>query len=176
MPTPASRAIASSVPSPPVAKARAATSSRRSRLRCASARSARSAEGGTVGPSSTRVANRRFLRILFYPYRRLLRSRVYGSSGLLGPPIRGDTPMTTALRLTTPFDATSTADDVLAGVDLRGRRAIVTGGASGIGLETARALARAGAEVTLAVRDLAAGQRAGPDVEERPDRARLGQV
>jgi NAD(P)-dependent dehydrogenase (short-subunit alcohol dehydrogenase family) len=72
--------------------------------------------------------------------------------------------MTTALRLTTPFDATSTADDVLAGVDLRGRRAIVTGGASGIGLETARALARAGAEVTLAVRDLAAGQRAARDV------------
>ena len=54
--------------------------------------------------------------------------------------------------ITTPFDATSTAAEVLAGVDLAGRRAIVTGGASGIGTETARALADAGADVTLAVR------------------------
>ena len=67
---------------------------------------------------------------------------------------------THALRLTTPFDATATAAEVLAGVDLHGRRAIVTGAASGIGLETARALAGAGAEVTLAVRDRAAGARA----------------
>lgn len=54
--------------------------------------------------------------------------------------------------ITTPFGFHSTASDVLRGVDLRGQRAIVTGGASGIGLETARALANAGAEVTLAVR------------------------
>jgi NAD(P)-dependent dehydrogenase (short-subunit alcohol dehydrogenase family) len=74
--------------------------------------------------------------------------------------------MTTLTRLTTPFDARSTADDVLAGNDLTGRRAIVTGGASGIGLETARALAGAGAEVTLAVRDLAAGQRAARDLTD----------
>src|SRR4051812_32755132 len=72
--------------------------------------------------------------------------------------------MTTATRLTTPFDATCTAADVLAGVDLTGRRAIVTGGASGIGLETARALAGAGAEVTLALRDQAAGRRAARDI------------
>ncbi len=71
-----------------------------------------------------------------------------------------------ATRLTIPFDATSTADDVLAGVDLHGRRAIVTGGASGIGLETARALAGAGAEVTLAVRDQGAGQRAARQIVE----------
>ncbi|WP_043727291.1 SDR family NAD(P)-dependent oxidoreductase [Kutzneria sp. 744] len=56
-------------------------------------------------------------------------------------------------RITTPFGFASTADDVAAGVDLAGRRAVVTGGASGIGVETARTLARAGAEVTLAVRD-----------------------
>jgi NAD(P)-dependent dehydrogenase (short-subunit alcohol dehydrogenase family) len=55
-------------------------------------------------------------------------------------------------RLTTPFSARSTASEVLAGIDLAGRRAIVTGGASGIGIETARALAAAGAAVTLAVR------------------------
>jgi len=55
------------------------------------------------------------------------------------------------------FDARSTADDVVAGLDLTGRRAVVTGGGSGIGLATARALARAGAEVTVAVRDDARG-------------------
>ncbi|TYC02913.1 SDR family NAD(P)-dependent oxidoreductase [Micromonospora sp. WP24] len=67
-------------------------------------------------------------------------------------------------RVVTPFTAQSTAADVIAGVDLSGRRAIVTGGASGIGLETARALASAGAEVTLAVRDPAAGERAAADL------------
>jgi NAD(P)-dependent dehydrogenase (short-subunit alcohol dehydrogenase family) len=54
--------------------------------------------------------------------------------------------------LTTPFGFHSTAADVIAGVDLSGKRAIITGGASGIGIETARALAAAGAAVTLAVR------------------------
>ncbi|GAA1604839.1 SDR family NAD(P)-dependent oxidoreductase [Kribbella hippodromi] len=62
-------------------------------------------------------------------------------------------------RITTPFGFESTAAEVIAGVDLSGRRAIVTGGASGIGVETARALAVAGAEVTLAVRNTAAGER-----------------
>lgn len=55
-------------------------------------------------------------------------------------------------RITTPFGFHSTASAVLRGVDLTGQRAIVTGGASGIGLETSRALVNAGAEVTLAVR------------------------
>ncbi len=61
-------------------------------------------------------------------------------------------------RLTTPFDFHSTARDVLRDVDLTGQRALVTGGASGIGLETARALVNAGAEVTLAVRRPEAAQ------------------
>lgn len=52
----------------------------------------------------------------------------------------------------TPFGFGSTADQVIKGVDLTGKRAIVTGGASGIGVETVRALAKAGAEVTVAVR------------------------
>jgi NAD(P)-dependent dehydrogenase (short-subunit alcohol dehydrogenase family) len=60
--------------------------------------------------------------------------------------------------ITTPFGATSIAAEVITGVDLAGRRAIVTGGSSGIGVETARALASAGAEVTLAVRDVDAGR------------------
>jgi len=59
--------------------------------------------------------------------------------------------------ITTPFSALSTTADVLAGVDLGGIRAIVTGASSGLGAETARALAAAGAEVTLAARNAAAG-------------------
>jgi NAD(P)-dependent dehydrogenase (short-subunit alcohol dehydrogenase family) len=61
-------------------------------------------------------------------------------------------------RVTTGFTAASTAADVIDGIDLHGKRAIVTGGSSGIGVETARALAGAGAEVTLAVRSTDAGQ------------------
>ncbi|MBS7456013.1 SDR family NAD(P)-dependent oxidoreductase [Coralloluteibacterium stylophorae] len=53
----------------------------------------------------------------------------------------------------TGFGRHSTAADVLEGVDLAGKRVLVTGGAAGIGLETSRALARAGAEVLVAVRD-----------------------
>src|SRR4051812_47696978 len=53
----------------------------------------------------------------------------------------------------TPFGEDSTAEEVAAGVDLSGRRAIVTGASSGIGVETARVLADRGAAVTLAVRD-----------------------
>ncbi len=51
------------------------------------------------------------------------------------------------------FGARSTALEVIAGHDLRGRDAIVTGGASGIGVETVRALAAAGARVVLAARN-----------------------
>jgi NAD(P)-dependent dehydrogenase (short-subunit alcohol dehydrogenase family) len=53
----------------------------------------------------------------------------------------------------TPFGAHSTALEVIAGHDLHGREAIVTGGASGIGVETVRALATAGARVVLAARN-----------------------
>jgi NAD(P)-dependent dehydrogenase (short-subunit alcohol dehydrogenase family) len=67
-------------------------------------------------------------------------------------------------RIITPFNAESTAAEVIDGVDLVGRRAVVTGGASGIGIETARALADAGAEVTLAVRDVEAGRRTAEDI------------
>ncbi|MBB5800849.1 NAD(P)-dependent dehydrogenase (short-subunit alcohol dehydrogenase family) [Saccharothrix ecbatanensis] len=66
--------------------------------------------------------------------------------------------------ITTPFDVESTAAQVVAGIDLTGRRAVVTGGASGIGVETARALASTGAEVTLAVRDTSAGQRVADEI------------
>jgi NAD(P)-dependent dehydrogenase (short-subunit alcohol dehydrogenase family) len=67
-------------------------------------------------------------------------------------------------RITTPFTAESTAAEVVAGLDLSGRRVVVTGGASGIGVETARALAGVGAEVTLAVRNVDAGRRTAEEI------------
>lgn len=66
--------------------------------------------------------------------------------------------------ITTSFSAQSTADEVVDGIDLSGTRAIVTGASSGIGVETARSLARAGADVTLAVRDSEAGKRVAQDL------------
>jgi NAD(P)-dependent dehydrogenase (short-subunit alcohol dehydrogenase family) len=70
----------------------------------------------------------------------------------------------TSNRITTPFRAEATAAEVIAGIDLTGRRAIVTGASSGIGVETARALASANAEVTLAVRNIEAGQATAQDI------------
>ncbi|MEP0892447.1 SDR family NAD(P)-dependent oxidoreductase [Leptolyngbya sp. PL-A3] len=66
--------------------------------------------------------------------------------------------------ITTPFGQHSTAAEIVRGIDLTGKRAIVTGAASGIGVETARALARTGAEVTLAVRNVDAGAQTVPDI------------
>ncbi len=53
------------------------------------------------------------------------------------------------------FDSQSTTDQVLDGIDLTGKVAIVTGASGGLGAETARALASRGAEVTLTARDTA---------------------
>jgi NAD(P)-dependent dehydrogenase (short-subunit alcohol dehydrogenase family) len=75
--------------------------------------------------------------------------------------------------ITTPFGATSTADEVVAGHDLHGLRAVVTGAASGLGVETVRARARAGAEVTLAVRDTDAGARVAAGLRDDVPDARL---
>ena len=52
------------------------------------------------------------------------------------------------------FGAASTADDVIKGIDLTGRVAVVTGGYSGIGLETVRVLRAAGAEIVVPARDV----------------------
>jgi NAD(P)-dependent dehydrogenase (short-subunit alcohol dehydrogenase family) len=68
--------------------------------------------------------------------------------------------------ITTPFGAESTAADVVAGIDLSGKRAIVTGGSSGIGTETVRALASAGAEVTLTARNVEAGRQVAQELIE----------
>jgi len=63
-----------------------------------------------------------------------------------------------------PFGATSTTDDVLAGVDLSGKRVLVTGVSAGLGVETARALAARGAHVVGAARDLEKAHRATEQV------------
>ena len=67
-------------------------------------------------------------------------------------------------RITTPFGFSSTAEEVANGIDLSGRRAIVTGAGSGIGVETARTLAAAGAQVTLAVRNTRTGEATAQDI------------
>ena len=62
------------------------------------------------------------------------------------------------------FGATSTTDEVLQGIDLRGKRVLVTGVSAGLGVETARALAAHGAEVIGAARDPSKAQAATEQV------------
>ncbi len=64
----------------------------------------------------------------------------------------------------TTYSRETTTDELLEGVDLSGRRVLITGASAGLGVETARALASHGADVVLAVRDLAKGARATEEV------------
>ncbi|SEN47401.1 SDR family NAD(P)-dependent oxidoreductase [Nonomuraea pusilla] len=78
------------------------------------------------------------------------------------------------------FGARSTAEDVLRGIDLSGKLALVTGGYSGLGLETTKALANAGARVVVPARRPAAAKEAvggldGVEIDEL-DLADLGSV
>jgi NAD(P)-dependent dehydrogenase (short-subunit alcohol dehydrogenase family) len=66
----------------------------------------------------------------------------------------------------TRFGAQSTTDEVLEGIDLSGKRALVTGVSAGLGVETARALTAHGAEVVGAARDLAKAEAATAHVRE----------
>jgi len=63
-------------------------------------------------------------------------------------------------RIASRFDESSTVAQVIAGHNLSGKAAIVTGGASGIGLEVVRALATAGAQVCIAARNIVAAREA----------------
>lgn len=67
-------------------------------------------------------------------------------------------------RITSRFGKQTTALEVVQGRSLHGRHVLVTGGAAGLGLETARALAQAGATLTLAVRDIAQGDAAATTI------------
>ena len=78
--------------------------------------------------------------------------------------------------ITSAFGARSTALDVVQGLSLAGKTAIVTGGASGLGFETSRALASAGAAVTLAVRNLDQGQTAVQRITAEFAQARVALV
>jgi NAD(P)-dependent dehydrogenase (short-subunit alcohol dehydrogenase family) len=64
------------------------------------------------------------------------------------------------------FGHDTTTDEVLEGIDLAGKRALVTGGSGGLGAETARALASAGARVTITARDLAKGEAVAKGIRE----------
>lgn len=71
--------------------------------------------------------------------------------------------MTAQAPIVSPYGYRTTASDVIAGIDLTGKTALVTGGYSGLGLETVRALAGAGARVIVGARrpDVAASDLAG---------------
>jgi NAD(P)-dependent dehydrogenase (short-subunit alcohol dehydrogenase family) len=64
------------------------------------------------------------------------------------------------------FGATSTTEDVLAGIQLEGKRILVTGVSAGLGVETARSLAAHGADVVGAARDLTKAEAAAAQVRE----------
>src|SRR3981189_2634792 len=76
--------------------------------------------------------------------------------------------------MTNSFGATSTTDEVLRGIDLSGKRVLVTGVSAGLGVETARALAAHGAEVIGAARNLSKAQDATEPV--RAQAARGGSI
>jgi NAD(P)-dependent dehydrogenase (short-subunit alcohol dehydrogenase family) len=71
------------------------------------------------------------------------------------------------------FGAKSTTDEVLAGVDLAGKRVLITGVSAGLGVETARALAAHGAEVVGAARDLGKAKQATAAAGVAKDRGSL---
>ncbi len=74
------------------------------------------------------------------------------------------------------FSAESTADEVLAGIDLTGKVIVVTGSSAGLGAETVRALAKAGAEVVMAARNQAKNDAVAEQIRAEVPGARLSTV
>ena len=70
------------------------------------------------------------------------------------------------MRTVEVFGATSTTDEVLSGVDLHGKRILVTGVSAGLGIETARSLAAHGARVVGAARDVKKAEAATTQVRK----------
>ena len=68
--------------------------------------------------------------------------------------------------MTNLLGATSTTEDVLSGIDLRGKRILITGVSAGLGIETARSLADRGAQIMGAARDLAKAEKATAQVRK----------
>src|SRR6201990_962682 len=90
---------------------------------------------------------------LYYQCRRLV--KLGGQHRTSNEPAQGGREMSDAFGATaTRFGATSTTEDVLSGVKLRGKRILVTGVSAGLGVETARALAAHGAAGVGGARDL----------------------
>jgi len=71
------------------------------------------------------------------------------------------------------FGPTTTTEDVLDGIDLTGRIALVTGGSSGLGKETSRALAAHGAQVILTARDVPKGEGVAAEIRESTGNANV---
>src|ERR1700751_1040425 len=69
------------------------------------------------------------------------------------------------MQMVNAFGATSTTEDVLSGVNLKGKRILVTGVSAGLGVETARSLAAHGADVVGAARDLKKAEGATAQVQ-----------
>ncbi len=100
------------------------------------------------------------------------RSRAFGHPEIdaVGDPMTiGDEATKGEIEMTTTFGATSTTDDVLTGVDLRGKRILVTGVSAGLVVETARALTAHGAQVVGAARDLVKAKAATEPVRKDAD-------
>lgn len=76
--------------------------------------------------------------------------------------------------IASPFGHGTQALEVVEGIDLSGKTAIVTGGSSGLGVETARALAQAGARVILPVRSRQAGEDAAADIRKTTGNDKIG--
>lgn len=76
-------------------------------------------------------------------------------------------------RITSTFGFASTTADVTQGLDLTGKRVIVTGGAAGIGWETSLAFARIGADVTIAARNVSSAEPAAERIRQTTGNAHV---